>query len=377
MFYVKTSRCYEENGRVIVKRVERPDGMTEYSLEYMPPIMISDGKYLKEEHLNLTTYTKPCNDVERRFNQTVELMVEEIRCFRYIQSVKKDFSFLSLNKDVDVIGYFESHGAYKRKEFYAAVKTFKEFCNNSCRFGDVSVAFMTAYREYLLKSTKADGRRRYSTNTASGYLKNIMRLLRIAYADHMIDFDPTDEIEGIKWDHTCKRERLTSKEIEAIKYAPFKDEEVKKTVRFDIACGLRQADLLALRWENLEREKRRYYMCITIKKTGNNVRIPLSKEAVSILRPIRRKGAIFPTLSPYILNRKVPLLIETAGIDKHITFHCFRHTFATLQVNEGTDIYTVSHLLTHANVGTTQIYADIVDKSKRDTVERIKIKSDK
>ena len=193
----------------------------------------------------------------------------------------------------------------------------------------------------------------------------------------MIDFDPTDEIEGIKWDHTCKRERLTSKEIEAIKYAPFKDEEVKKAVRFDIACGLRQADLLALRWENLEREKRRYYMCITIKKTGNNVRIPLSKEAVSILRPIRRKGAIFPTLSPYILNRKVPLLIETAGIDKHITFHCFRHTFATLQVNEGTDIYTVSHLLTHANVGTTQIYADIVDKSKRDTVERIKIKSDK
>ena len=161
----------EENGRVIAKRVERPDGMTEYSLEYMPPIMISDGKYLKEEHLNLTTYTKPCNDIERRFNQTVELMVEEIRCFRYIQSVKKDFSFLSLNKDVDVIGYFESHGAYKRKECYAAVKTFKEFCNNSCRFGDVSVAFMTAYREYLLKSTKADGRRCYSTNTASGYLR--------------------------------------------------------------------------------------------------------------------------------------------------------------------------------------------------------------
>ena len=111
----------EENGRVIVKRVERPDGMTEYSLEYMPPIMISDGKYLKEEHLNLTTYTKPCNDVERRFNQIVEMMEEEIHCFRYIQSVKKDFSFLSLNKDVDVIGYFESHGAYKRKECYAAV----------------------------------------------------------------------------------------------------------------------------------------------------------------------------------------------------------------------------------------------------------------
>ena len=160
----------EENGRVTVKKVERPDGMTEYSLEYIPPIMLSDGKYLKEERLNLATYTKPCNDVERHFNETVELMVEEIRCFRYIQSVKKDFSFLLLNKDIDVIGYFERHGAYKRKECYAAVKTFKEFCNNSCRFGDISVAFMTAYREYLLKSKKADGRRRYSSNTASSYL---------------------------------------------------------------------------------------------------------------------------------------------------------------------------------------------------------------
>lgn len=59
----------------------------------------------------------------------------------------------------------------------------------------------------------------------------------------------------------------------------------------------------------------------------------------------------------------------------YFILHCFRHTFATLQVAEGTDIYTVSHLLTHANVGTTQIYADIVDKSKRDAVERIKIKS--
>ena len=92
----------EKNGRVTVKRVERPDGMTEYSLEYIPPIMISESKYLKEERLNLATYTKPCNDVERHFNETVELMVEEIRCFRYIQSVKKDFSFLLLNKDVDV-----------------------------------------------------------------------------------------------------------------------------------------------------------------------------------------------------------------------------------------------------------------------------------
>ena len=77
--------------------------MTEYDLIFTPPILVSKGNYLKKEHLNMATYTHPCNEIERRFNETVEQMVEEIRCFRYIQSVKRDFSFLSLNKDIDVI----------------------------------------------------------------------------------------------------------------------------------------------------------------------------------------------------------------------------------------------------------------------------------
>lgn len=57
-----------------------------------------------------------------------------------------------------------------------------------------------------------------------------------------------------------------------------------------------------------------------------------------------------------------------------ITFHCFRHTFATLQLAEGTDIYTVSKLLTHSNLATTQVYADVVDELKRDAAERISLK---
>eukprot|EP01110_Echinostelium_bisporum_P011446 TRINITY_DN5323_c0_g2_i1.p2 TRINITY_DN5323_c0_g2~~TRINITY_DN5323_c0_g2_i1.p2 ORF type:complete len:64 (+),score=6.47 TRINITY_DN5323_c0_g2_i1:17-208(+) len=59
---------------------------------------------------------------------------------------------------------------------------------------------------------------------------------------------------------------------------------------------------------------------------------------------------------------------------KHITFHCFRHTYAVLQLSMGTDIYTVSKMLTHKNVSTTQIYADLINAKKRETTEKISLK---
>jgi site-specific recombinase XerD len=66
--------------------------------------------------------------------------------------------------------------------------------------------------------------------------------------------------------------------------------------------------------------------------------------------------------------------IKAAGIRKHITFHCFRHTFATLQIALGTDIYTVSKMLTHKSVKTTQIYADLVNSKKRESANRISLR---
>ena len=68
--------------------------------------------------------------------------------------------------------------------------------------------------------------------------------------------------------------------------------------------------------------------------------------------------------------------IKQAGITKHITFHCFRHSYAVIQISLGTDIYTVSKMLTHKNVSTTQIYADLVSSKKRETANTISLKYD-
>ena len=72
-------------------------------------------------------------------------------------------------------------------------------------------------------------------------------------------------------------------------------------------------------------------------------------------------------------NNLLAKWVQKAGINKKITFHCFRHTYATLQLTHGTDIYTVSKMLGHRNISTTQVYAKIVDEKKREAANKIKI----
>ena len=73
------------------------------------------------------------------------------------------------------------------------------------------------------------------------------------------------------------------------------------------------------------------------------------------------------------INRPLKKWILDAGISKNITFHCFRHTFATLQIANGTDIYIVKDLLGHTNVKTTQIYAKVMNEKKNEAVKAIKL----
>jgi site-specific recombinase XerD len=72
-------------------------------------------------------------------------------------------------------------------------------------------------------------------------------------------------------------------------------------------------------------------------------------------------------------NKHLYQWIGASGITKNITFHCFRHTYATIQLNKGTDLYTVSKMLGHKDIKTTQIYAKIVDQTKRNTIDKIKL----
>ena len=113
-----------------------------------------------------------------------------------------------------------------------------------------------------------------------------------------------------------------------------------------------------------------------MKKTGKDMFVPLSKNAIQFM-PKRGDAAddekVFPRLpqKAAMTHHYMRRIEELIGIQKHITFHVSRHTFATMALTYGADLYTVSKLLGHSNVQVTQVYAKIVDENKRKAVNLI------
>lgn len=169
-----------------------------------------------------------------------------------------------------------------------------------------------------------------------------------------------------------EREYLTMDELHALADTPCADDELKRAFLFACFTGLRISDIQALDWENIKRAGDGWQIQHRQIKTGNIVYVPLSENAISMLpSPALDAGKVFSLLSERQIGRRLKQWTAAAGIQKHITFHCSRHTYATLLLTYGADVYTVSKLLGHTNVATTQIYAKIVDEKKRQAVNLI------
>lgn len=139
-------------------------------------------------------------------------------------------------------------------------------------------------------------------------------------------------------------------------------------------CGLRISDIRKLKWGDLQHTGEHVRIEIKMQKTKEPLYLPISDEALKWLP--ERDGAkdrdlIFELPYEGTVNDNLQLWAKNAGIAKHISFHVARHTHATMLLTLGADLYTVSKLLGHKNIETTQIYAKIVDKKKDEAISLI------
>jgi len=247
-------------------------------------------------------------------------------------------------------------------------------------FAGVNDALLENYKDYLLTKVSA--------NSANVYLSKIKSACRKAAKHQILTHHVGMEV-------TIRKQRplpkyLTFEEIQKLQATPISNQSVRGGFLFACFSGLRYSDVKALRWDQVRYEDSQPYIWFTQEKTGEAQSLPLSEQAVEILNAqkdiqpspsVRRqfeKDTVFKLpLSSQAVNDALKRWAKQAGIEKNISFHVGRHSFATLSLTYGVDLYTVSKLLGHQSIQTTEIYAKVIDKTKRDAVNMLpKLQSD-
>ena len=268
-----------------------------------------------------------------------------------------------------------SIGESANNQWNVMLRQIEDYANSkTLRFGDLTPQWLDGFRNYLM-TKKSKNEKLLSANSQKLYLTHFKTALINAYRDEILTTDLSKKILPIKGEKS-HRIHLETKELEQLAKTPCKNDVTRRACLFSALTGLRHSDIKKLTWGEIAGEKTKNLRIeFRQKKTKEISYLPISKQALELCGKRQNPDThVFPKLLPAVhINPSIKTWVKKAGIKKHITFHCFRHTFATLQLSGGTDIYTVSKMLGHADVRTTQIYAEVVDKTKQKATKAIKL----
>jgi integrase len=330
------------------------------------------------EYLNLYLIDKPKNPIEKQNNKDTLQLAEGIKAKREIEIKNGTYGFTSGFKNAtNFVDYFKaqaekrllSKGNYGNWD--SAIKHFVRFAGAKKTFKEIDKKICIGYKEYLETTIQKSGKQ-LSSAAVNSYFNKLRACLNSAVDEDIILKSPA---MGVTIQRTIEgvREYLTLDELKAVTKAECRYEVLKNAFIFSCLTGLRWSDIQKLQWSEVQKANTGYRIVFHQKKTKGLQYLDISEQAKSYLgqegKPDER---VFIGLkySSY-MNVALQRWMMQAGITKQITFHCARHTFAVLQLTLGTEIFTLSKLLGHSELKTTQIYAKIVDEKKREAVNRI------
>ncbi len=242
-------------------------------------------------------------------------------------------------------------------------------------FSQVTLSKAEEFRRFML-SAPCGGKKTgtVSHNTAATYYSIFKAGLKQAFIDGYLTVDISAKIKGIQ-DQESRREHLSVEELNILAETPCDRPILKRAALFSALTGVRHCDIQKLKWKEIQVVGEQVRLNFTQQKTKGVEYMPISEQAYQLCgEPGKPEQLVFEDLpDPSWISGPLKRWIKSSGITRNITFHCFRHTYATLQLAGGTDIYTVSKMLGHTNVKTTQIYAKVVDEKKQKATKAIKI----
>ena len=258
------------------------------------------------------------------------------------------------------------------KRVHELLKIFAK--SDTILFAQIDLKMVESFRQFIMKAPQGGNKSgTISQNTAATYFSIFKAGLKQAFIDGYLTIDISAKVKGIQ-ERESRREFLTVEEFNRLAQTPC-NPLLKRAALFSALTGIRHCDIQKLKWSEVESFNGGHRLNFTQQKTKGVEYMPISEQAFNLCGE-RQEGdlLVFAGLpDPSWISKPVQRWVEAAGITKHITFHCFRHSYATLQLAGGTDIYTVSKMLGHTNVRTTQIYAKVVDEKKEKATETIKL----
>ena len=270
-----------------------------------------------------------------------------------------------------------TYGKYKTTFDHAASFIKWKYQSNDLDISKLTYSFITDF-EFYLKSQK-----KCNHNTTVKYLTNFRKIVNICIKNNWLVNDPFFGFKMSKKE--VIRDFLTEDELQVLTSKDFKNDrlnQVRNIFIFSCFTGLAYIDAKRLKRSDIsigiDNEK---WIFTRRKKTDSPTRIPLLPTVLEIMAKYEEhpkctcNGSLLPVPSNAKLNAYLKEIADICGINKHLTFHIARHTFATtITLNNGVPIETVSKMLGHKSIKITQIYAKILDRRVSDDMQILRNK---
>lgn len=270
----------------------------------------------------------------------------------------------------------EQKGVKDQKLIHNTVHALTAY-NINVAMRDVNRDYIIGLTNFLRNDYRSPRGKKLKDYSVINYLGCLRNALNMAVREDVIADNPIMKLsvqDKVKAPES-QREYLTIEEVQKLEETDSPYPHIKQAFLFACYTGLRCSDVRSITWGKIVKDGEKYRLHTVMFKTKRPFYIPLSKKAMQWMPGRGDKtddDLIFENI-PVQVNTKLYLQpwLDKAGITKPITFHCSRHTFGTMMLTLGADIYTTSKLMGHTKVEVTQIYAKIINKKKDDAVSLI------
>ncbi len=338
-----------------------------------------DGVRIKE-YLKLYIVDKPKNPIDRQQNKETLQLAEEVRTARESELNHSAFGLVSpIKKRVNFLEFYQNYvDAYTKKDLrmmQGSLQRFRDFLVESyptmkkyIKPEQIDKDMMTKFVEYLQSRSIGEG--------ARGYFQRFKKVVKYATEKDIFLKNPCNGVTCVVDDGALTKDVLTLEEIQQLAKTPYQNMDIKKAFLFCLYAGLRYCDVVDLKYSNVDYSSKRikFEQSKTKGHSKNSiVIIPLSQTLLSLIGEKPKKDDfIFKLPSHTGCLKALRTWVARAGIDKHITWHCARHSFAVNLLGEcQTDIKTVASLLGHSGLKHTEKYTRAVDSLKEKAVNSL------